>query len=200
MAGYVGAGADCIVTDTGVAVVTAVAAGTALAAVEGTAAAAAVVVCTCCGTPLSRYSTSATPRGPHRAELKIETLNPGRPNRRIWQNWSPCHRTCMRIRQFGVSSWLLLLWLWLLLLLRCCGSTNSGLLLLLGGVERGVLVVPRKYKVAHCTAARCTGCTSLCRHHTPPCTWRTRPGPGWSGPRGTGASAGSKHQPFNHNE
>ena len=73
MAGYVGAGADCIVTGTGVAVVTAVAAGTALAAVEGTAAAAAVVVCTCCGTPLSRYSTSSTPRDPHRAELKRET-------------------------------------------------------------------------------------------------------------------------------
>ena len=200
MAGYVGAGAGCSsavfeVAGTGVAVVTAGAGGTALAAVEGTAAAAAVVVCTCCGTPLSRYSTSATPQGPHRAELKIETLNL-QPN----PNSSLFHRTCVRIRQFAVSSWLLLLWLWLLLLLlRRCSSNNSGLLLLLGGVERGVLVVPRKYKVAHCTAARCTGCTSLCRRHTPPCTWRTRPGPGWSGPRGTGASVGSKHHPFNHN-
>ena len=91
MAGYVGAGADCIVTGTGVAVVTAVAAGTALAAVEGTAAAAAVVVCTCCGTPLSRYSTSATPRGPHRAELKIETLNlQPNPNSSLFQ-WQNCH-------------------------------------------------------------------------------------------------------------
>ena len=104
MAGYVGAGAGCSsavceVAGTGVAVVTAGAGGTALAAVEGTAAAAAVVVCTCCGTPLSRYSTSATPQGPHRAELKIETLNL-EPN----PNSSLFHRTCVRIRQFAVSS------------------------------------------------------------------------------------------------
>ena len=74
------AGADCSsavceVAGTGVGFVTAGAGGTALAAaadVEGTA---AVVVCTCCGTPWSRYSTSAMPRGPHRAELKIKTLN-----------------------------------------------------------------------------------------------------------------------------
>ena len=76
------AGADCSSAVCGVAgtgagfvtVVTAGAGGTALAAaaaavVEGTA---AEVVCTCCGTPWSRYSTSAMPRGPHRAELKID--------------------------------------------------------------------------------------------------------------------------------
>ena len=70
------AGADCSsavcgVAGTGAGFVTAGAGGTALAAaaVEGTAAA---VVCTCCGTPWSRYSTSAMPRGPHRAELKID--------------------------------------------------------------------------------------------------------------------------------
>ena len=105
MAGYVGAGAGCSsavfeVAGTGVAVVTAGAGGTALAAVEGTAAAAAVVVCTCCGTPWSRYSTSATPRGPHRAELKIETFLNLEPN----PNSSLFHRTCVRIRQFAVSS------------------------------------------------------------------------------------------------
>ena len=92
MADCVGAGADCIVTGTGVAVVTAGAAGTALAAVEGTAAAAAaVVVCTCCGTPLSRYSTSSTPQGPHRAELKLKTLNlQPNPNSSLFQ-WQNCH-------------------------------------------------------------------------------------------------------------
>ena len=72
------AGADCSsavcgVAGTGAGFVTAGAGGTALAAaaavVEGTA---AEVVCTCCGTPWSRYSTSAMPRGPHRAELKID--------------------------------------------------------------------------------------------------------------------------------
>ena len=77
-AGCGGAGADCSsavcgVAGTGAGFVTAGpgAGGTALAAaadVEGTAAA---VVCTCCGTPWSRYSTSAMQRGPHRAELTI---------------------------------------------------------------------------------------------------------------------------------